>query len=93
MFVRIMVVVATMCMYGCAVDKYTPTDDKVTLQVIINPVMFSKNQLAKIVIEETPSGRYCTLYLKEYPICLKHGVRHCLEGNWHTVQDADKDCF
>jgi len=34
-----------------------------------------------------------TLVRQEYPRCLQHEVRHCLEGGWHGNYYNSDDCF
>lgn len=34
----------------------------------------------------------CIIYLRNYPQCLAHEVRHCLEGNWHEGKESDSYC-
>ena len=34
----------------------------------------------------------CFIALREYPKCLQHEVRHCLEGKWHGDEPSDSDC-
>ena len=34
----------------------------------------------------------CFIALREYPKCLQHEMRHCLEGKWHGDTKND-DCF
>lgn len=34
----------------------------------------------------------CFIALREYPKCLAHEVRHCLEGKWHGDSLNDSDC-
>lgn len=36
-------------------------------------------------------GDRCTVYLRRYPKCLAHEVRHCLEGFWHEGPSGE-DC-
>ncbi len=38
-------------------------------------------------------GFRCDIVLKRYPVCLKHELRHCLEGNWHGARPSGKDCY
>jgi len=40
-------------------------------------------------------GQQCwvTLIKSEYPRCLQHEVRHCIEGQWHTEEWNNDDCF
>jgi len=35
----------------------------------------------------------CQILLREYPQCLLHEVRHCIEGDWHKGRETDEDCF
>jgi hypothetical protein len=37
-------------------------------------------------------GGYCEIYLKKYPVCLKHEIRHCIEGHWHDSRPNGEDC-
>lgn len=34
----------------------------------------------------------CRVILKQYPKCLLHEVRHCVEGNWHEGHESSQDC-
>lgn len=34
----------------------------------------------------------CKIYLRHYPKCLAHEVRHCFEGNWHEGRKTDEEC-
>lgn len=38
------------------------------------------------------SENVCVIILREYPKCLLHEVRHCIEGNWHEGRDTLEDC-
>lgn len=38
-------------------------------------------------------GQLCTTTLREYPYCLQHEMRHCLEGSWHKGYDTSSDCY
>ena len=39
-----------------------------------------------------PASNHCVIILRQYPICLLHEIRHCLEGNWHEGRTSDEDC-
>lgn len=39
------------------------------------------------------TGDTCFIALREYPTCLQHEMRHCLEGKWHGDTKNDDDCF
>ena len=36
---------------------------------------------------------WVTLTRGEYPRCLQHEVRHCIEGNFHEGYSSYEDCF
>jgi hypothetical protein len=42
---------------------------------------------------ELNGQRVCVVNLREYPRCLLHEIRHCIEGEWHEpdVPNAE-DC-
>lgn len=40
----------------------------------------------------TWQGDLCTITLRQYPVCLAHEVRHCLEGDWHAGKNSTEDC-
>lgn len=35
----------------------------------------------------------CIIYLRKYPQCLSHELRHCFEGNWHEGRGTDSHCY
>jgi hypothetical protein len=36
--------------------------------------------------------RVCVVNLRQYPVCLLHEIRHCIEGNWHDEKPNSEDC-
>lgn len=38
------------------------------------------------------SGTRCKIFLRKYPRCLQHEVRHCYEGNWHAGRKTAAEC-
>jgi hypothetical protein len=42
---------------------------------------------------ELNGKRICVVNLREYPRCLLHEIRHCIEGDWHDrdIPNAE-DC-
>jgi hypothetical protein len=34
----------------------------------------------------------CVVVLREYPMCLLHEIRHCIEGAWHDARPNSEDC-
>jgi hypothetical protein len=49
-------------------------------------------QLPTLGIARTSLG-VCEITLREYPICLLHEIRHCVEGSWHEGRETDEDCY
>jgi hypothetical protein len=42
---------------------------------------------------EMNGKRICVVNLREYPRCLLHEIRHCIEGDWHDPQIPNsEDC-
>jgi len=39
------------------------------------------------------SPSFCKIWLREYPTCLLHEIRHCIEGEWHKGHVSDRDCY
>lgn len=37
-------------------------------------------------------GDKCTIFLREYPLCLGHEMMHCLSGSWHEEIPNDDYC-
>ena len=46
------------------------------------------NTLAYALIQ----GDHCIIYLRHYPKCLAHEIRHCYEGNWHEGRKSSEYC-
>ena len=39
-----------------------------------------------------PNMKICVVALKDYPRCLLHEIRHCIEGKWHGDEPNGDDC-
>lgn len=65
-----------------------PIRNSVTVTVVENPKLPMGN-----LGRATLVGSHCYIVLKEYPVCLKHEMRHCLEGAWHGNSSNDDDCY
>ena len=50
------------------------------------------NQPLDVVGMQTFEGDTCVIYLRTYPRCLAHEIRHCYEGNWHGDKPSNIDC-
>lgn len=77
--------------------------------ILLIPGCFEKKEYNKedmdfvLVIKEDPNltvdGKFekvkgiCTVTLKAYPRCLKHEVRHCVEGYFHGHMQSGEDCY
>ena len=60
-----------------------------TIETHEDPLLgpYSRAGYARVV------GDKCYITLREYPICLKHEVRHCYEGAWHGNEISSDDCY
>lgn len=56
-------------------------------------VIESDNLQQRVKGRTMQAGDKCLIILREYPYCLQHEVRHCLEGPWHGDQPNGEDCF
>lgn len=74
----------TGCASGATINDVVNRTVKIT--VIENPLI-EQEGLAFI------GGDTCTIILKRYPKCLKHEIRHCLEGQWHGENESSQDCY
>jgi len=37
--------------------------------------------------------KHCVVTLRQYPVCLLHEIRHCVEGHWHDPKVPNsEDC-
>ena len=77
-------------LYGCSFN--TP---KAVMQrsVTTITVIESDNMPRRVQGRAMQAGDKRLIILSEYPYCLQHEVRHCLEGQWHGDQPNDEDCF
>lgn len=85
---------------GCAAFDPEPYNIKhpvsvVTIEVVPQLVRFDHNgNLVDVMGTATRSGDKCHIKLREYPLCLAHEMRHCIEGQWHPPMVAnDDDCY
>lgn len=46
----------------------------------------------KILAYSEIAEEKCVIYLRQYPKCLSHEVRHCYEGNWHEGTNSQLYC-
>lgn len=74
---------------GCSFDPPKPTMQRnVTTITVIESKDLPPHNLGRAVY----AGDQCVIVLREYPRCLQHEVRHCLEGAWHGAAPNDEDC-
>lgn len=94
----------SLCMVGaslCAVAlavllsgcSFNPPKPVMQRNVTTITVVESKDMPPRKLGGAIYSGDNCIIVLREYPYCLQHEVRHCLEGEWHGNAPNDDDCF
>jgi hypothetical protein len=67
-----------------------------TIPIPESPITIQVHQMHNMPIDVEgyyrKSGNICHIYLRRYPRCLAHEVRHCLEGAWHGNKPNYDDC-
>ena len=82
---------ALVILSGCSsFDAPKPIMQKNVMTIVVTE---SKDLPPGVLGMAKESGGLCFIYLREYPYCLQHEVRHCLEGAWHGSQPNSEDCF
>lgn len=82
---------ALVMLSGCSsFDAPKPVLERSTMRIT---VVESQNLPPNVLGNATWHGDWCVITLREYPTCLQHEVRHCLEGNWHYGRDTTEDCY
>ena len=78
---------------GCTSQGYNFQTEPVTVTVK-EGVTRSKEELGYAKIKRSNGVVVsCEITLKQYPICLLHEIRHCLEGDWHPRDEPNtEDC-
>lgn len=56
------------------------------------PEQLEPNQNGTATLMQLNGQRVCVVNLREYPRCLLHEVRHCIEGAWHDERPNSEDC-
>lgn len=91
---------AILAVAGCAAfdrPEYQLQRAAVSIRVFEVPLGMAVGADGEII---EPAGRSlmlsdgtCLIMLRQYPICLAHEVRHCLEGGFHPpAAPNDDDC-
>ena len=70
---------------GCDAEPAVIAQDKFRVQLRVVPSLETRG------LAVWQEGE-CQILLREYPECLLHEVRHCIEGDWHKGRETDWDC-
>ena len=83
-------IIAVVLLTGCAYQAPTPirTDMRVIIKAPTEYADPGKLGDASYL----PSINTCVITLREYPVCLLHEIRHCLEGQWHPGRTSNEAC-
>lgn len=76
-------------MIGCT-ENHPP---EVNFDKYISDVVIEEDKTLPTLGRQQTVGGVCFIKLKQYPICLQHEIRHCIEGNWHQGYESNDDCF
>jgi hypothetical protein len=74
---------------GCAsFDAPKPVMERNTVKVTVVEV----KGLPTLGRASWGNNGMCFIALREYPKCLQHEMRHCLEGKWHDEKPNSEGC-
>lgn len=81
---------------GCVTtptEPYNIQQTQFNLTIIPNTEEFlTPKKPGMTVLGEAVIGQgYCVIRLKNYPQCLLHEIRHCIEGNFHKHDKTNED--
>lgn len=90
----ILTLLACVSISSCATfiehHKYKPFPEKRNITIELRELKDARlNVLGKAELYDD----HCVIYLRKYPQCLAHEIRHCFEGNWHEGRGSDGDCY
>lgn len=82
-----LIITVTALMVGCFGEReYNKEDMDFVLVIKEDPTLTVDGKFEK-------TRGICTVTLKKYPRCLKHEVRHCVEGYFHGSMQSGEDCY
>lgn len=84
------VVALVLLLSGCAYYDERPRMVRNAVSII---VLDNQDMPGRTLGTATRNGNTCIIRLREYPYCLQHEVRHCLEGNFHQGRKSGEDYF
>lgn len=90
----VLIMTSTVAM-GCANTPPKPTimQTSFAFELVIDSSVSSQHSTLGVTYgraEYAPG--YCRITLREYPTCLLHEIRHCIEGDFHPNIDSVEDC-
>ncbi len=85
----LILIIALLIVSGCNESK----PPKPKFEKFISNVVIEEDKNLETLGRQQTVGGVCFIKLKQYPLCLQHEVRHCIEGNWHEGYKSDADCF
>ena len=89
---KLVIILVLLVLSACSTSNDTYDIKRSNFQVT---VVEQPNKLADNVLGSAtylPASNHCVIILRQYPVCLLHEIRHCLEGNWHEGRTSDEDC-
>lgn len=81
--------ITLLLMVGCT-EAPSP---EVNFDKYISDVVIEEDKTLPTLGRQQTVGGVCFIKLQQYPVCLQHEMRHCIEGDWHQGYESDDDCF
>ena len=78
---------------ACTTTHLPVNQEPMRIRVQLVPsILHDGKQVSGLAIQ---GDGWCDVKLleEEYPRCLQHEIRHCLEGNFHEGYRSYEDCF
>jgi len=77
---------------GCATQPQQIAYSDFQFHLRVAPEQLAENVNGTATLLDLGGQRVCVVNLRQYPVCLLHEIRHCIEGNWHDEKPNSEDC-
>lgn len=86
-------ILSTICLIITGCQEPPPKKERIPFDKYVSNIVIEEDVNLPTLGRQYTLGGVCFIKLREYPMCLQHEVRHCIEGNFHEGKKSDEDCF
>lgn len=92
---KLFILILSILLSSCTqfIEHNTRVDFPANTNMKIEIRKLKGGNLNTLAYTEVYPNNSCIIYLRNYPQCLSHEVRHCYEGDWHKGRKTDEDCY